>query len=68
MPEKRSEDLVKELEGMEVTELDDKELDAVSGGMEAAGCTNGNCLPCAPGTADPNGCANANCPKPPEEE
>jgi hypothetical protein len=54
---------MKELDGLEVTELDDRELDAVAGGVASieADCTNGNCNGCPPGTNDPNGCANANC-------
>lgn len=59
----KTEELISALEAMDVTELDDKDLDAVSGGVEldSAGCTNGNCNGCAPGTKDPNGCTNANC-------
>jgi hypothetical protein len=56
----------KALENFEVTELDDRDLEGVSGGAEAS-CTNGNCS-CPPGTYDPNGCSNSNCPKPPLEE
>ena len=59
----KPEELISALDNMDVTELDDKDLDAVSGGvaLDSVGCTNGNCNNCPPGTKDPNGCTNANC-------
>jgi hypothetical protein len=57
---KNPENALEELNEVDVTELDDKSLEEVSGGVDQ-GCTNGNCNGCDPGTKDPNGCANANC-------
>ena len=62
MSSKKPEDAIKDLENVEVTELDDKDLDAVAGGMMAESeCLNGNCNGCPAGSLDPNGCSNANC-------
>lgn len=61
MSDKRPEDVLQELDDLEVTELDDKQLEGVAGGLVEEGCLNGNCNGCAPGTKDPNGCSNSNC-------
>jgi hypothetical protein len=62
MPHQDPEKALEQLNEVDVTELDDKSLDAVAGGLQVeGGCTNGNCNGCDPGTKDPNGCSNANC-------
>ncbi|HEX9944659.1 MAG TPA: hypothetical protein VGG03_21830 [Thermoanaerobaculia bacterium] len=45
--DKKTDELIKDLEGMEVTELDDKELEGAAGGL-AGDCNCG----CAAGAAD----------------
>lgn len=47
-----------ELEGFEVTELDDRDLDDVAGGTE--GCINGNCS-CSANATNSQTCTNGNC-------
>jgi hypothetical protein len=61
MQNKDPENALEELNEVDVTELDDKSLEEVAGGMVELACTNGNCNGCEPGTKDPNGCANSNC-------
>jgi hypothetical protein len=61
MDEKRKgEDLTKDLDNVEITELDDQALDLVAGGSEGS-YTNGNC-DCPAGASVPSGSGdNGNC-------
>lgn len=57
MDEKKAEDLIRELEGAEVTELDDADLAGVAGGMVADNC---NCSCDAGGEVIADNC-NCSC-------
>lgn len=58
---RKGEDLTKDLDNAEITELDDQALEFVAGGAEAAGYTNGNCR-CPAGADVPSGSGeNGNC-------
>ena len=52
-------DVVKSLDQIEISELDDTDLDSVAGGAE--GCVNDNCQICSPGDPHSGQCTNGNC-------
>jgi hypothetical protein len=58
---RKGEDLTKDLDNAEITELDEQALELVAGGIEEGAYTNGNC-DCPAGATVPSGSGdNGNC-------